>query len=203
VSRAPPEESRGGPIEPRPTVSIGSRKRVPNGRVQTQVGLGVITIDHGAGAALHERGASHSSAKAEEDSGLFASGHWVRDEPPVVLPLRRAWIAVWTAISLALVPLGIWAMVALASRGADDTPSERASSRSDVVPPAPRTGPAAVAPPVAEPPAPPKTAARPGEGSGSAAKQRVPRKAKERRNDVQRRAPPKGRPTGEWAPAGL
>jgi hypothetical protein len=212
VTRTPSEEPRSDPIEPLPTVPIGPRKHVPSSRVQTQVGIGFIPIDHASGAELRDRESGErpvmafepqqAAPKREEDSGLFASGHWVHDEPPVVVPLRKTWIAVWTAASLALLPLTIWAMVALASSGPDDAPAGRASSRSDVVPPAPRTGPPPVAPPVAEPPEPPKAEARTDESPRPAAKQRVPRATKERRIEVQRRAPPKGRPTGEWAPRG-
>lgn len=192
--------------------------------MQTQVGIGVIGVDHASGAELRDResgerhvapryeedsglfasgfGERNVTPKHEEDSGLFASGHWGRDESPVVLPLRKSWIAAWTAISLALVPLAIWAMVALASGGPEDAPHDRAPSRSDVVAPAPRTAPAPEAPPVVQPPEPPKEEARPDEGPRPTAKQKAPRKAKERRIEVQRRAPPKGRPTGEWAPRG-
>ena len=46
VTRAPPEEPRGSPIEPRPTVPIGTRKQTETSRVQTQVGLGVMPIEH-------------------------------------------------------------------------------------------------------------------------------------------------------------
>jgi hypothetical protein len=202
VTPAPPAESRGGPIHPRPTVSVGARKHVPASRIQTQIGIGESTIDYAAGGALHDRasGVHGAPPNREEDSGLFATGHWVQDEPPVVLPLRRTWIVVWTAISIALVPLAIGTMIALASNSPDDAPPDRASSRSDVVVPAPRTGPAPAESAVAPPPT--KAAPAPEQGDRSTVKQRAPRGAKERRMEVQRRASPKGRPTGDWVPKG-
>jgi hypothetical protein len=204
VTPAPPAESRGGPIHPRPTVSVGARKHVPASRIQTQIGIGENTIDHAAGVARYDRvsGAQGALPNREEDSGLFATGHWVQDEPQVVLPLRRTWIVVWTAISMALVPLAVGTMIALASKGPDDAPPDRASSRSDVVVPAPRTELAPAESAAAPPSDPTKAAPRPDEGNRSAVKQRAPRGAKERRMEVQRRAPPKGRPTGDWVPKG-
>jgi len=171
--------------------------------VQTQVGLGVMPIEHAGEVPrriLPSNGVQ-GDPQREEDSGLFASGQWVRDAAPVVLPLPKGWIVAWTAISLALVPLAIWAMLALASTGPDDVPPDRASSRSDIVPPASRVEPAPAAPPVAQPPESSKAAPR-AEGSPRiGAKQKVPQ-GKERRTEVQRRAAPKGRPSGDWVPRG-
>jgi len=209
VTRGPSEGSQGPPIQPRPTVPVGTRKRAPDSRVQTQVGIGSPAIDHAAAAARRDLASSAAQVgpTREEESGVFASGHWVRDAAPVVLPLRREWIVAWTAISLALVPLSIWAMLALASSGQSEELPDRASARSDVVRAfqaarGPAVEPPAPASPVIDPSEKSKAAPSAGQSARAVPKQRVPRGAKERRIEVQRRAPPKGRPSGEWVPRG-
>jgi hypothetical protein len=100
------------------------------------------------------------------------------------------------------VPLAIWAMIALASTDADDAQPGKASSRSDVVPPASRIEPLPAAPPAARPPESAKAVPRDEASPRPGPRQRVPQ-AKERKTEGQRRAAPKGRPRDDWVPKGL
>jgi hypothetical protein len=189
-----------GPIEPVPTVSIGRRQRKLPSRTHTPPGIGVRMIERPAGVPLRQYQSSPGEAgpEREEESGLFASGHWVRDTAPAEapLPLRRGWILFVTVLSMALLPVVI-GLSLCASQPAPDVPPTR--SRVDAVPGAEQP-PAAPAEALA--PAPPDdSSAPPGEATQApgdepklpAAKNRVHRApAPARQFDVPRRAAPVG-----------
>jgi hypothetical protein len=149
------------PLEPVPTVPIVKVHR-PGARVQTRVGIGKYLIDHAAGLPLSRRASrpefirpESTRPKQEEHSVLSASGHWGRDETPVVLPLQKTWAIVSIAVAVVLVPIAIWLLLALASKNTPSDPQER-PKRTDVVTPQPQgmvaERPSAAAAETAEPP---------------------------------------------------
>lgn len=129
-----------GPLDPIPTVPIVKVHR-PDVRVQTRVGIGRYSIDYAAGLPLSRRASRPEFVRPEstrpvreEHSGLYPSGHWGRDETPIVLPLNKTWTIVWTAVALVLVPIVIWLLLALANKNAPHEPLEQ-PKRNDVVAP--------------------------------------------------------------------
>jgi len=125
-------------IDPVPTVQIRRMHR-PGARVETRIGIGKYSIDHASGLPLSQRASRPEFVRPEstrpareEHSGLYASGHWARDETPIVLPLQKMSTVVWTAVLLVLVPIAIWLLLALASKSAPSDPGEH-PKRTDVV----------------------------------------------------------------------
>jgi hypothetical protein len=144
VATAPSLKPRAdAPLDPVPTVPIVKVHR-PGSRMQTRVGVGMYSIDHAAGLPLGRRASrpdfvrpEPTRPEREEPSGPSSPGHWGRDETPIVLPLRKTTTVVWTVLALALIPIVIWLLLALASRNRPSEPQER-PSRIDFVAPQPQ-----------------------------------------------------------------
>lgn len=101
----------------------------------------MYSIDHAAGLPLRQRASrpefvrpESTRPEREEHSGLFASGHWGRDETPIVLPIQKTWTFAWTVFALLLIPIAIWLLIALASKNAPSDPSERTKRTDSVAP---------------------------------------------------------------------